>query len=160
LVGKGFTSEIYALGKKRVLKLFHPWIAESTVEREFRTTRAIHAAGLPAPATHEKIHIEGRNGIIFEHIDGPSMLTQVQARPWTLFRAVRQLAESRRPRTCPSRRRARPNGAWPACRTARRFATGIFIPRTFCSADAGRSSLTGDQPLAEIRLATWLPRVA
>jgi uncharacterized protein (TIGR02172 family) len=93
LVGKGFTAEIYAWGKRRVLKLFHPWVADATVEREFRTTRVVHAAGLPAPATHELIHIEGRNGIIFEHIEGPSMLTLVQARPWTLFRAVRQLAD-------------------------------------------------------------------
>jgi uncharacterized protein (TIGR02172 family) len=93
LVGKGFTSDIYVWGKGRVLKLFHPWVALSTVEREFRVTQAIHAAGLPAPATYDLVHIEGRDGIIFEHIEGTSMLTQVQARPWTLLRAVRQLAD-------------------------------------------------------------------
>jgi len=76
-----------------VLKLFHPWVAPAAVQKDFRATRALHAAGIPAPATYELIDVEGRQGIIFERIDGCSMLSRVQAKPWTLFRAVRQLAE-------------------------------------------------------------------
>jgi aminoglycoside phosphotransferase (APT) family kinase protein len=93
LVGRGFNSDVYAWGAGRVLKLFHSWVPHAKVEREYTATRAVHKAGLPAPAAYELVETQGRFGIVFERVDGPSMLRQVQARPWTLFNAVRQLAE-------------------------------------------------------------------
>jgi hypothetical protein len=36
---------------------------------------------------------ECRRGIVFERIDGVSLLKYTQARPWTIFGAVRLLAE-------------------------------------------------------------------
>ena len=92
-VGKGFTSDIYEWGERRVLKLFHGWVPAYRAQREFKVTRAIHAAGLPASATYELITIDGRYGIVFERVEGLSMLRHVQAKPWTLFTAVRCLAE-------------------------------------------------------------------
>jgi uncharacterized protein (TIGR02172 family) len=94
LVGKGFTSDVYAWGERQVLKLFHSGVsAAERAAREYNVTRSVYAAGLPAPATYELVAIEGRPGIVFERVDGPSMFSQVQARPWTLFTAVRQLAD-------------------------------------------------------------------
>ncbi len=93
LVGKGFTSDVYAWGEGRVLKVFHAWVPAATVKREFRLARAVYAAGIPTPAVFDLVEIKGRLGIVFERVDGPSMLTYTQARPWTLFRVVRQLAE-------------------------------------------------------------------
>ena len=94
LVGKGFTSDVYAWGERQVLKLFHSGSsAAERAAREYNVTRSVYAAGLPAPATYELITIEGRPGIVFERVDGLSMFSQVQARPWTLFTAVRQLAD-------------------------------------------------------------------
>ena len=93
LVGKGFNSDVYAWGDGRVLKLFYNWVSPAKIEREFISTRAIHATGLPVPAVHEMIEIEGRRGIIFERIDGISVMSHVQAKPWEMFRLTRQLAE-------------------------------------------------------------------
>jgi aminoglycoside phosphotransferase (APT) family kinase protein len=93
LVGKGFTSDVYSWGEGRVLKLFHSWVPAFRAEREYRVTKAVHAAGLPAPAVYEVIEIGDRRGIVFERLHGASMLSGVQAKPWTLFKAVRQLAE-------------------------------------------------------------------
>jgi uncharacterized protein (TIGR02172 family) len=100
LIGKGLTSDVYEWSDGRVLKL----VANSApaavmkriygqAEREYAITRAVHAAGLPAPATYELVEIDGRKGIVFERIEGPSMFDYVVARPWTLFAAARQLAE-------------------------------------------------------------------
>jgi hypothetical protein len=47
LIGKGLTSEVFGRGEDRVLKLFFPWVPESTVQREFDITRTVHAAGAP-----------------------------------------------------------------------------------------------------------------
>jgi uncharacterized protein (TIGR02172 family) len=93
LIGRGLTSEVYAWGDGLVLKLFPPWRAVSDVEREYAIARAVHAAGLPVPAVHRIVEHEGRLGVVFEHVEGPSMLKYVEKRPWTLFRAARQLAE-------------------------------------------------------------------
>jgi aminoglycoside phosphotransferase (APT) family kinase protein len=48
---------------------------------------------LHVPATYELVELNGRHGIVFERIYGISLQEQVQARPWTLFSAARQLAE-------------------------------------------------------------------
>lgn len=93
LVGRGYCADVYAWGDGRVLKLFHGSSGPERAEREFRATRTVHAAGLPAPAAFELVEINGQHGLVMERIDGPSMFDAVQKRPWTLFAAVRQLAE-------------------------------------------------------------------
>jgi hypothetical protein len=55
IIDKGFTSDVHAWGDGKVLKLFHRWVPVDRAEREYRVTRAVHAAGLPAPAAHELI---------------------------------------------------------------------------------------------------------
>ncbi len=93
LVGRGFTSDVYAWGPGRVLKLFHDWASDDRAEREYRITRAVHAAGLPAPAVYELVTVENRRGIVFERLDGVSMLVHFQPTPWKMFAAVRQVAD-------------------------------------------------------------------
>jgi uncharacterized protein (TIGR02172 family) len=93
LVGRGYTADVYAWGPGRVLKLFHAGQDAERAEREFRTTRTVHAAGLPVPAAYELVEVGGRRGVMFERVDGPSLLDHVQARPWKLPWAVRLLAE-------------------------------------------------------------------
>jgi hypothetical protein len=73
LVGKGYSSDVYAWGEGRVLKLFHTRDGRERAEREYAATRAIHAAGLPVPAAHEQVEVEGRYGIVCERIDGVSL---------------------------------------------------------------------------------------
>src|SRR5215831_11334048 len=93
LVGRGFCSDVYAWGDGRVLKLFHGAPGRGRAEREYRATRAVRAAGLPAPAAYELLEIGGRWGVVLERINGPSLFESVQVKPWTLFGAVRRLAE-------------------------------------------------------------------
>ncbi len=66
LVGKGFCADVYAWGEGRVLKLFHGRASHAQAQREYTATRAVHAAGLPAPDAFEVIEVEGRVGIVFE----------------------------------------------------------------------------------------------
>ena len=93
ILGKGLTSDVYAGEEGRVLKLFHTGRQAAKVEREYRITCSIHAAGLPVPAAYELIDVGGRHGIVFERVHGVSIFNQVQARPWTLFSAVKFFAE-------------------------------------------------------------------
>jgi uncharacterized protein (TIGR02172 family) len=93
LVGKGFCSDVYAWGPGRVLKLFHVGAERDRAEREYEVTRTVHDAGLPAPAANELVEVEGRRGIVFERVEGVSLLGYSRARPWALFKVIRQFAE-------------------------------------------------------------------
>jgi aminoglycoside phosphotransferase (APT) family kinase protein len=93
LVGRGFTSDVYAWGTGRVLKLFHSWVPQERAEREYRITRAVHAAGLPVPESYEVATLGERCGVVFERVEGISMLAHVQRTPWKMFAAIRQMAD-------------------------------------------------------------------
>ena len=58
-----------------------------------RIARAVHAAGLHVPAVGEIVEVDGRLGLIYERVDGVSMAETAKAKPWTLFRFARLLAE-------------------------------------------------------------------
>lgn len=92
LLGRGFCSDVYAWGDGRVVKLFHGRVPLARVAREFRATVAVYRAGLPVPAAYEVVEIDGRQGLVLERIDGPSLLVYVQRRPWALFEAIALLA--------------------------------------------------------------------
>jgi uncharacterized protein (TIGR02172 family) len=93
LIGKGRTADVYAWGSDRVLKLYQSWMPAIPIEREFAITRMARNAGLPVPAADELVEIEGRLGIIFERVEGISMLKMLETQPWRFMAASRQLAE-------------------------------------------------------------------
>ncbi len=93
LIGAGRTANVYIWGKDRILKLYQDWMPAASIEREFTITRAARETGLPVPTADELIQVEGRFGIIFERIYGPSMLKVLESRPWKLPRFSRQLGE-------------------------------------------------------------------
>jgi aminoglycoside phosphotransferase (APT) family kinase protein len=93
MIGKGMTSEVFSWGHGRVLKLFFDWRPSFKIERELKITRAIHRSGFPVPDALEIIEVEGRLGIVFECIEGGSLVDKVETKPWLLFQAARQLAD-------------------------------------------------------------------
>jgi uncharacterized protein (TIGR02172 family) len=93
LIGKGRTADIFAHGDGRILKLFQDGMPASVVEREYIVTREARAAGVPVPAAYELVEVDGRYGIVFERIEGISLLAKLQTRPWELFSIARQLGE-------------------------------------------------------------------
>lgn len=93
LLGSGLESEVFSWGDGHVLKLCFSWVPEAAVEREFKITRAIASAGVPAPAAFEVLRVGRRLGIVFERVHGHSMLSRAQTRPWTIFSGARELAE-------------------------------------------------------------------
>lgn len=92
LIGIGRIAEVYAWGDDQVLKLFRPEYPLRWAEHEAEMGRAVYAAGVRAPAVGEVIEVDGRGGIVYERVDGPTLLHAVGDKPWTLLRAARQLA--------------------------------------------------------------------
>ena len=91
LIGRGRTAEILAWGGSRALKLYLERSRREYVRREAEVSRFVHRAGLPAPAVYDAdtedglFEIDGRLGILYERIDGPSMLRELARRPWMIY---------------------------------------------------------------------------
>jgi len=88
----GRTAEVYDWGEGRVLKLIRPEMPASLGETEARAVRAAMAAGLATPGLLETIALEGRYGLVYERVDGPSMLEALSAQPWSIGKLAGQMA--------------------------------------------------------------------
>jgi aminoglycoside phosphotransferase (APT) family kinase protein len=92
-IATGRTAEIYPWHDDLVLKLFHTWVSEDSVQYEARIARAVHAAGLAVPRVGEIVEVDGRLGLEYERFGGTPMGEIMPAKLWLLLRFARQLAE-------------------------------------------------------------------
>lgn len=94
-IGQGRTAEIFTWGDGEVLKLFRPEFSSPMVSaHEAKLARAVFAAGAPSPAVGELVEVDGRAGVIYERVDGPSLEAQATTKPWLIPRVARTLAET------------------------------------------------------------------
>ena len=64
------TAEVCRWSDGWVVKLYHrPWAGSA--EREASIGRVVHAAGLPVPAVGDVVSVEGRTGVVYEHVRVP-----------------------------------------------------------------------------------------
>lgn len=92
LLAEGRTAEVFDLGDGRVLKLLRHGFPSGLLDVEAEKTAAVHAAGVPAPAVHERRLVDGRPGIVMDRIDGVSMVDRIRSAPWTAGRCGHRLA--------------------------------------------------------------------
>jgi aminoglycoside phosphotransferase (APT) family kinase protein len=88
----GGTAEIFAMDTGRVLKLYWRGASPSAPEREAERARAAHAAGAPCPAVLDVLPVDDRFGVVFECIQGQSMLQAIAADPSSAESLIRSLA--------------------------------------------------------------------
>jgi Ser/Thr protein kinase RdoA (MazF antagonist) len=75
-LGEGGSSVVHEWGDGLVVKLFRPQYAFA-IEREVASARAVHLAGIASPRVYDMVEVDGRTGIVFERIAGPSLLEQL-----------------------------------------------------------------------------------
>lgn len=92
-LARGRTADVYTWGAGKVLKLYHNWFEEDNIRLEARITRAVVAAGVPAPAAGEIVQVEGRRGLIFERAEGMAMVDVLVRQPWRVVSLARQMAD-------------------------------------------------------------------
>jgi streptomycin 6-kinase len=86
-------AEVFGWGAGRVLKLYRPGIARATAEREAANARAALAAGARTPRVLEVCIVEERHGVVFDRVDGPTMLEALVAQPEAAVRLAHALAD-------------------------------------------------------------------
>jgi uncharacterized protein (TIGR02172 family) len=92
-MAEGRTAEIYLWDDQHVLKLYREWCPPDWVEYEAQVAGAIYEAGVPSPAPSEIVEVNGRRGLLYVRIQGISMLQDMNAHPWTIWKHARSLAE-------------------------------------------------------------------
>jgi aminoglycoside phosphotransferase (APT) family kinase protein len=93
LLGRGRTAEVLAWGEGRALKLYYAGWPPDVAEHEFRTTRIVRESGARAPGVEGVTQVDGRHGIVYERIDGPSLISHTVSRPWEVIRSAHLMAE-------------------------------------------------------------------
>lgn len=88
----GRTAEIYSYGDGKVLKLFFSTIPQSWSGREADIGQYIQDAELPVPKVFQCLTVNNRNGVVYERIDGPTLLNQLGRMPWKAGPYARLLA--------------------------------------------------------------------
>ncbi len=81
LIARGNTSDVFAWTEQTVVKVLRPEIPRHWASIEADITRRVHAAGLPVPAIDGVVEVDGRPGVVFERVPGPTMWERMKASP-------------------------------------------------------------------------------
>ena len=91
-LGLGRTAEVFARGDDEVIKLLRPGFPDRLGEHEAMVAARVADASVGAPRFLGTTRIEGRLGLVYERLRGPSMLERVVRHPWEIDRRARQFA--------------------------------------------------------------------
>jgi hypothetical protein len=93
VIARGRTAEVLAWQNQQVLKLFYAGMSVDSIERESRAARLVSATDLPTPKLLGERTLDGRCGLVYERVEGVSLLTLLGTRPWLCIRYACQFAE-------------------------------------------------------------------
>ncbi len=91
-IGIGNTAEIFEAGQGRVVKLFVKGYPESSMMKEYDNARLLHALELPVAHSYDVVRHEERHGIIYDRVEGDSLLDLLMEDPSRLESGVSALA--------------------------------------------------------------------
>jgi uncharacterized protein (TIGR02172 family) len=92
-LAEGRMAEVFEYGEGRVLKLFRAEAIQWDIDHEVHNTRTVRATGFDAPHVYDVLEVATRPGIVFERIDGASMLALLMQEPARIEEFACVLAE-------------------------------------------------------------------
>jgi thiamine kinase-like enzyme len=79
LLGIGNTASVYQWGKTEVIKIFHDnKCSKNEAEKEGKNAEIINKLNLRTPKYSGLLEYEGKSCLIYERIDGPTMLSHIE----------------------------------------------------------------------------------
>ncbi len=93
LIGHGRTAEVFAWGETQALKLYYAGWPSSEAEAEAQKAKVVYDSGAAAPAVYGVVEVDGRYGVIYERVDGPSLINRTTSQFWTVFHSAHLQAE-------------------------------------------------------------------
>jgi Ser/Thr protein kinase RdoA (MazF antagonist) len=77
LVGKGNTADVFEMDNNKVIKLFKTGYPLNSVRKEFENSKLLNMVDVPIAKSHRLVTCSGRYGIIYDRVDGESMLDMI-----------------------------------------------------------------------------------
>lgn len=74
LLGSGANADVFAYGDNKAVKVYRNSRDKDQADCEFRNSMIVWKAGLPVPQPFGRIETDGLPAIVFERVEGPSML--------------------------------------------------------------------------------------
>lgn len=93
LIGEGNTAEVYTWNENEILKLFRKEFPMEGIEKEYKASCEVWGLGLPTPRVGEVVVYQGRTGIVYERIQGISLMSLLTKQPWYAGRYAKQMAK-------------------------------------------------------------------
>jgi uncharacterized protein (TIGR02172 family) len=84
LIGRGRTARIYKWGDKEVIKLFEKDFNQNTIKNEFSISKIIYNTGIRIPYAKEIIDMNGQLGIVYEYIEGDTIMKLLYQRIFSI----------------------------------------------------------------------------
>lgn len=91
-IAQGRTAELYAYEPGYVLKLLLPEFPAQEVHWEAQRVQAVTDAGVKTPAVREIVTVDGREGLVMERLDAPTMTTVFRQDPSRLPQLAQAMA--------------------------------------------------------------------
>lgn len=89
----GRTADIYEYGSGKVLKLFHADFPTNRIEMEYQKAMIISNSLKLVPKIYKKVSLDGREGIVYERINGSVMLKSILFNPWKVQYFAKEMAK-------------------------------------------------------------------
>ena len=93
LIGQGRTAEVFEWDEDKILKLYRIGLPKMMIEKEYEISGIICKQLSLVPKVYEIIEIDNRNGIIYEKINGITMMKVIASKPWRVKKEAQRLAE-------------------------------------------------------------------
>ncbi|AJY76199.1 phosphotransferase family protein [Paenibacillus beijingensis] len=80
-IGQGRTADIYNIQESQILKLYKQEFPTGAIQDEFLISRFVHSLGIRTPEPIEFTSQDNRNGILFQKVEGESLLKRIAKKP-------------------------------------------------------------------------------
>ena len=92
-IAEGRTAEIFFWEDDQVVKLYHPGWGRRTVEFEHQQALASQQTGYRVPQVGEIVEVGERIGIVYQRVDGQTMLSKIIEKPFRFPGFSRQMTD-------------------------------------------------------------------
>ena len=92
LIAAGGTANVYQYGENAILKLAKPETPNHYMDYERSIHTIVQESGLPVPKLLDVVTHDGKHGLVFEKLDGRSMLDALKHNPFKISSYSRDMA--------------------------------------------------------------------
>jgi len=91
LIGHGRTADVFRYDENKVIKVFHQEFTQFANE-EYSKAQNIASLGISAPDVYDIVDVDNKKGIVYEYVQGVSMLQMMQRYPFKTVLYAKLLA--------------------------------------------------------------------